>query len=169
MSATSKPPSAEPVRLAAESDFVLGDLVIHPSVREVVRGGERHQVEPRVMQVLVALARANGAVVSRDALISRCWDGRVVGEAAINRCIFKLRELAVAGEGRASFHIETIARVGYRLEAVDRAGHPLPPVAANAPAPGRAPYAIGALFAALVLVAAGWFALRGKSPSAPAV
>jgi TolB-like protein/DNA-binding winged helix-turn-helix (wHTH) protein/Tfp pilus assembly protein PilF len=68
------------------------------------------------MQVLVALVRAGGAVVSRDDLILRCWDGRVVGEAAINRCIFKLRELADAGEGRTYFHIETIARVGYRLE-----------------------------------------------------
>src|SRR5690348_12913386 len=148
MSATSKPPSAEPVRLAAESDFVLGDLVIHPSVREVVRGGERHVIEPRVMQVLVALAHANGAVVSRDELITRCWDGRVVGEAAINRCIFKLRELADAGEGgdEASFHIETIARVGYRLEAVDRVGRVLPPLAATATLPRkRGPaYAIGA-------------------------
>src|SRR5215467_8514100 len=102
-------PRSDPVRLAVEPDFTLGDLAIHPSVREVVRGGARQQVEPRVMQVLVALARANGAVVSRDALIHRCWDDRVVGEAAINRCIFKLRELADAGEGSASFHIETIA------------------------------------------------------------
>ena len=115
MSAPS-PPRSDPVRLAAEPDFALGELAIHPSVREVVRDGRRHQVEPRVMQVLVALARANGAVVSRDELIHRCWDDRVVGEAAINRCIFKLRELADAGGGTASFHIETIARVGYRLE-----------------------------------------------------
>ena len=81
MSAPS-PPRSDPVRLAAEPDFALGELAIHPSVREVVRDGRRHQVEPRVMQVLVALARANGAVVSRDELIHRCWDDRVVGEAA---------------------------------------------------------------------------------------
>jgi TolB-like protein/DNA-binding winged helix-turn-helix (wHTH) protein len=169
MSAISKPPSVDAIRLAAEPDFVLGDLAIRPSVREVVRGAERHQVEPRVMQVLVALARANGAVVSRDELIHRCWDDRVVGEAAINRCIFKLRELADAGEGRASFHIETIARVGYRLEAVDGAGHALPPVIAPTPARPRVrAYAIGAI-AALVLVVTAWLALRNKpaSPIAP--
>jgi TolB-like protein/DNA-binding winged helix-turn-helix (wHTH) protein len=166
MSAISKPPSSDAVRLAAEPDFVLGDLAIHPSVREVVRGGERHQVEPRVMQVLVALARANGAVVSRDELIHRCWDDRVVGEAAINRCIFKLRELADAGEGRASFHIETIARVGYRLEAVDGAGHAVPPMVAQTPARRRASaYAIGAI-AAVVLVVAAWLALRNR-PAPP--
>jgi len=170
MSAISKPPGADAVRLASEPDFVLGDLAIHPSVREVVRGGERQQVEPRVMQVLVALARANGAVVSREQLIHRCWDDRVVGEAAINRCIFKLRELADAGEGRASFHIETIARVGYRLEAVDGAGRALPPVAAIAPMRRRAPiYAIGAGIAAIALVAIAWLGFRnGPSvPSAP--
>src|SRR5215471_19117459 len=162
MSAISHPPSVDAVRLAAEPDFVLGDLAIHPSVREVVRDGARQQVEPRVMQVLVALARAKGAVVSRDELIHRCWDGRVVGEAAINRCIFKLRELADAGEGRASFHIETIARVGYRLEAIDAAGQPMPPPAASKPAPKRMSYAIGALLAAAILIAAGWLALRAK-------
>ena len=169
MSAPSRPPGTDAIRLAAEPDFALGDLAIHPSVREVVRGGERQQVEPRVMQVLVALARAGGAVVSRDALISRCWDGRVVGEAAINRCIFKLRELADAGEGRSSFHIETIARVGYRLEALDAGGHPVPPMTTDAPRPRRAPYAIGALVAAIVLVAAGWILLRGEPPATPSV
>jgi TolB-like protein/DNA-binding winged helix-turn-helix (wHTH) protein/tetratricopeptide (TPR) repeat protein len=162
--------SSAPIRLAAEPDFALGDLAIHPSVREVVRGGERHVIEPRVMQVLVALARANGAVVSRDELITRCWDGRVVGEAAINRCIFKLRELADAGGGgdEASFHIETIARVGYRLEAIDRAGRVLPPVAATAATLSRKrvpAYAIGAAIAAVALAVASWIMLHGKPPA----
>jgi TolB-like protein/DNA-binding winged helix-turn-helix (wHTH) protein len=166
MSATSNSSRSEPIRLAAERDFALGDLAVHPSVREVVRGGERHQVEPRVMQVLVALARADGAVVSRDELILRCWDGRVVGEAAINRCIFKLRELAEAGEGRASFRIETIARVGYRLEAVDGAGNVRPIVPAAAPARDRRlVYAIAIAMAGVVLAVA-WFAIEGR-PSAP--
>jgi len=168
MSAMSPPSrSSAPVRLAAEPDFALGDLAIHPSVREVVRGGERHVIEPRVMQVLVALARANGAVVSRDELIIRCWDGRVVGEAAINRCIFKLRELADAGGGGASFHIETIARVGYRLEAVDPVDRMLPPVAATTTLPRRRipAYAIGAAIAAVVLAVTSWIMLRGKPPA----
>ena len=114
------PPLArdEPVRLSAERDFSLGDLDIHPSVSEAQRGESRQHVEPRVMQVLVALASAGGAVVSRDELIQRCWDGRVVSEAAINRCISRLRALADRGDGTRSFHVETIARVGYRLQTV---------------------------------------------------
>ena len=112
------PPQArhESVRLSAERDFTLGDLEIHPSVSEAIRGGRAEHVEPRVMQVLVVLVGAAGAVVSREELVRRCWDGRLVGEAAINRCMSRLRALADRGDGTRSFQVETIARVGYRLQ-----------------------------------------------------
>jgi DNA-binding winged helix-turn-helix (wHTH) protein/tetratricopeptide (TPR) repeat protein len=105
---------ATPIDLAREADFGLGALAVSPSTREVRRGDWREQLEPRVMQVLVALHQAAGHVVSRDELIARCWEGRVVGDDAINRAIGRLRRLSEA-DGGASFEIETIARVGYRL------------------------------------------------------
>ena len=82
--------------MSAEPDFVLGSMTVQPSLREVSWDTNKEQLEPRVMQVLVALARADGGVVSRDELIRLCWEGRIVGEAAINRCILKLRDLADA-------------------------------------------------------------------------
>jgi len=103
-----------PASLAGEEDFQLGDIWVRPSLREVEANGARESLEPRVMQVLVALARANGAVVSRDELIRQCWGGRIVGEDAINRCVSKIRQLAEIAGGKA-FEIETIPRVGYRL------------------------------------------------------
>lgn len=66
------------------------------------------------MQVLIVLVEAAGAVVSRDELIQRCWDGRAVSEDAINRCIGQLRRLA-KGCDEPCFAIECIPRVGYRL------------------------------------------------------
>ena len=103
-----------PESLAGEHDFQLGEISVWPSLREV-RAGDKHEIlEPRVMQVLVALSRANGAVVSRDELIRQCWGGRIVGEDAINRCVSKIRQLSDFG-GSTSFEIETIPRVGYRL------------------------------------------------------
>ena len=66
------------------------------------------------MQVLVALARKRGQVVSRDELIETCWEGRIVGDDALNRCISKIRKL---GEANNAFRLETIPRVGYRLHA----------------------------------------------------
>jgi formylglycine-generating enzyme required for sulfatase activity/DNA-binding winged helix-turn-helix (wHTH) protein/dienelactone hydrolase len=104
--------ASRPVDLAQEPDFALGPLQVRPSSREVLAGSEREVLEPRVMQVLVALARRPDQVVSRDQLIEACWAGRVVGEDAINRCIGRVRRLA---ETHGGFSVDTIARVGYRL------------------------------------------------------
>lgn len=103
-----------PIYLAHEPDFSIGSLNVHPSTRELSREDERHVIEPRVMQVLVALHRADGAVVSKDDLALSCWEGRVVGEDAINRVISRLRKVS-EGLGKEIFRIETVTRVGYRL------------------------------------------------------
>jgi TolB-like protein/DNA-binding winged helix-turn-helix (wHTH) protein len=103
-----------PIDLAREPDFALGQSRVAPSTREVLRGSERELLEPRLMQVLVALFQANGRVVSRDELIARCWEGRIVGEDAINRAISRLRRLSEVDQ-EASFQLETIPKVGYRL------------------------------------------------------
>lgn len=105
-----------PIRLAREPDFRLGGLTVRPSLCEVEAHGRRRRLEPKVMQVLVALTRADDGVVSRDQLIEACWGGRIVGDDAINRCIGRLRRLAEAFED--AFSIETVVRVGYRLTPV---------------------------------------------------
>jgi Tol biopolymer transport system component/DNA-binding winged helix-turn-helix (wHTH) protein len=106
--------SGRPLDIGAESDFRLGALRVDPATRTVSAGGRKKSIEPRVMQVLVALARAEGGVVSRDQLIDRCWGGRIVSDDAINSCLAKVRALRDFVEG-PSFEIETIPRVGYRL------------------------------------------------------
>ena len=109
------PQRAPEVRLDREAAFRLGSAWVDPPAGEVVAGAFKTRLQPRVMQVLVALARAEGAVVSRDDLIALCWRGSVVGEDAINRCIQRLRRLGEEAPG--SFTIETMPRVGYRLTA----------------------------------------------------
>jgi DNA-binding winged helix-turn-helix (wHTH) protein/TolB-like protein len=100
------------IELAQEAPFRLGVLEVRPATREVLAGTAREVLEPRVMQVLVALAERRGEVVSREELIGRCWSGRAVGDDAVNRCTGAVRKLALAYGG---FALETIARVGYRL------------------------------------------------------
>jgi TolB-like protein len=102
------------IDLAREARFRVGAIEVRPATRELVGGGRREVLEPRVMQVLVALARRRGEVVSRAELISACWAGRVVGDDAINRCLGIIRRVADAHGG---FSVETVARVGYRLSA----------------------------------------------------
>lgn len=101
------------MQLAHQPGFSLGPLEVRPPTREVVSPEGREILQPRVMQALVALARARGAVVSRDDLIASCWGGRVVGEDAITLVMMKLRRLADRSGG--AFAVETIPRVGYRL------------------------------------------------------
>jgi adenylate cyclase len=103
----------EDIHLAREGPFRLGALTIEPSRRRVVHNDGREEIlEPRVMQVLVALAKADGQILSRDELIASCWAGMVVSEDALHRVVNRLRRLA---ETFAEFRIETIKKVGYRL------------------------------------------------------
>lgn len=102
------------VQLAHEPPFAIGAVRVTPATRQVSRGECHETLEPRVMQVLVALARAPNGILTRDELAECCWGGRIVGEDAINRVLSRLRQVA-AGIGGGSFSVETIRGVGYRL------------------------------------------------------
>jgi DNA-binding winged helix-turn-helix (wHTH) protein/tetratricopeptide (TPR) repeat protein len=136
----------------------LGRLTLDPPVRAIRRDdGASEVIEPRVMQVLLALAEARGEIVRRETLTERCWEGRVVGEDAINRVLSRLRRVA-EGIGADSFRIETITKIGYRLVEVGGTGAAIDaPVASPKPAPIR-PTRRGALAGA---IAAGGLALAG--------
>jgi DNA-binding winged helix-turn-helix (wHTH) protein/tetratricopeptide (TPR) repeat protein len=149
-----------PVVLAHEPPFRIGEAEFRPATREALRNGHSAVLEPRVMQLLVALRRAEGGVVTKDELVQLCWSGRVVGEDAINRVVSRLR--SASEKMGKPFQVETITKVGYRLAPAD--GTP-PAVAAAASTPARAVsrrrLLIGGSFAAAAIAAGGigWKAL----------
>jgi TolB-like protein/DNA-binding winged helix-turn-helix (wHTH) protein/tetratricopeptide (TPR) repeat protein len=151
--------------LATAAPFRLGGLLVRPATRQVVTPDGRALVaEPRVLQVLLALAGADGEVVSRDELIERCWDGRIVGEDAINRAIAKARRLAELTAPPA-FTIETIPKVGYRLQAqgaaeLSAALEPLQP-----PNAARRWMMVGGAAAVVAAAGGGVFAWRRRHPA----
>ena len=106
--------SGGPINLAHAAPFCLGEVEVHPPTRQLIRDGRSQTLEPRVMQVMVALAEAPGAVLTRDELIERCWGGVIVSENAINRVISRIRQIA-SDFGMDSFQVETITKVGYRM------------------------------------------------------
>src|SRR5580704_19780678 len=124
-------PAGQRTGLAHEQSVRLGALFIDPPSRRVAHDDGREEfLEPRVMQVLVTLLRAEGRILSRDELLDTCWPGVMVGEDALNRVMGRLRRLA-GGVGEGAFRIETVTKVGYRLVA---AGAERSSAATSAPA-----------------------------------
>lgn len=100
------------IALSRAEPFDLAGSRVNPAALEIEQAGGTITLEPRVMQVLVALYRSNGEPLSRDVLIDLCWGGRVVTEGALNRCVAQVRK-ALSGNPRV--RVETIPKVGYRL------------------------------------------------------
>jgi len=102
------------IDLKSEPNFQIGRLTVSPSACRVAGASNARALQPRVMQVLVALAQAGGEVVTRERLIELAWNGVVVGDDAITRAIGQLRRLAEWDEAR-SFEIRTVSSIGYAL------------------------------------------------------
>lgn len=139
------------IDLGNEKPFDVGGTHVRPAALEIEHEEDAVSLEPRVMKVLVALHRARGAPLSRDALIDQCWGGRIVTESALNRCVSQLRK---ALNGDAAIALETIPKVGYRLK--------IGSAAANGEKPALAPaQRTVTLKAAILLAAAAATAFAG--------
>ncbi|WP_369059737.1 winged helix-turn-helix domain-containing protein [Caulobacter sp. 73W] len=110
------------VDLLGEPPFVIGRLSVRPRTLEIEGPDGALTVEPRVMEVLVALYRAQGETVSRDELNAVCWMGRVVSLDAQTQAVARLRRVLAQD---ASVEIETVSKIGYRLRVAARAPAPL--------------------------------------------
>ncbi len=109
--------------------------------------------EPRVIQVLVALAEARGSVLTRDDLLRLCWDGRIVGDDAINRAVAEVRRIATSVG--AQFQIETVPRIGYRVTGIDWKAKPASEVSQSGPVANRRMLIAGGITALAVLAGGG--------------
>lgn len=105
---------ASPIELGARSDVDVADVRLRPSQREIAGPAGTVGLEPRVLQLLLALADGLGGVLARDRLLALCWGDAVVGEDALNRAVAGARR-ALRDAGSTRLSIVTIPRVGYRL------------------------------------------------------
>jgi len=96
--------------------FYLGEWEVEPMRGQLVGPSGTVHVEPKVMEVLVALAGKPGQVVERNELVDEVWAGRAVSDEPLNRCIAKLRRLLDDSRTDPKF-IETVPKRGYRLVA----------------------------------------------------
>jgi len=117
------------------SPFHLDAWLVQPELNRVSGPGGEVGLEPRVMLVLVRLARNPGRVVTRDELLDEVWGETIVGEENLTRAISDLRRV-LGDDARRPAYIETVRNHGYRLVApVSPAEAVAPPTVAAAPGP----------------------------------
>jgi Tol biopolymer transport system component/DNA-binding winged helix-turn-helix (wHTH) protein len=115
-------------------EFDVGEWRAQPSLNRLSRNGDEVRVEPKVMQVLEALAETPGEVVTREQLVARVWPGVFVTDDVLHRAIRELRR--VFGDDTSNpAYVETIRKRGYRLIAPVRRGGASEPAAPSLPPP----------------------------------
>lgn len=125
--------NAEGDNQAQQIPFLVGGWLVEPQRLRVSSDQLEVRLEPRVMQLLLFLARHPGRVIGRAELEETVWQGLVVGDDALTNAITKLRR-AFGDDPRKPKVIETIPKTGYRLIATVEA-----PVAASAATPQPEP------------------------------
>ncbi len=136
-------------------DFRLGDWRVQPTLCRLSQDGRTVQVRPKVMDLLVFLARSPGAVISKEALLNEVWRTEAVSESALTRTVTELRQ-ALGDNAERPHILETIPKRGYRLIAPVSDAEASPPSAGDVGSrawPGRA-YAL-ILVSLIGLVVAG--------------
>jgi len=96
--------------------IAFADCVLDDEAFTLLRGGAGVDVEPQVFDLLLVLARAPGAVLSRDDLIASVWGGRIVSDSAISARISAARS-AVGDDGKKQRIIRTLPRRGFQFVA----------------------------------------------------
>src|SRR6516162_8952845 len=102
----------------APAGIAFGRFLLLPHRRELRADGRPVRLGGRAFDVLMALIEASGAVVSKDELLDRVWQGRIVDENRLAGEITALRK-AFGAEREL---IRTVAGRGYQFTGETRAG-----------------------------------------------
>jgi len=95
------------------SRFVFGNVELDTARRMVTVDGKAVKLSPREYDLLVALARAGGNLVTNEELRQTVWQGAIEpGSRAISQCVSELRRKVDPDEPR---RIQLVRKYGYRL------------------------------------------------------
>jgi len=96
------------------NDFYINNIRVDADRCRVFRDDKVIALEPKVVQVLLYLARHPGEVVTHQTLLDNIWAGTVVEASALQRCIAQLRK-AFLDDARQQRIIATYPKRGYSL------------------------------------------------------
>jgi DNA-binding winged helix-turn-helix (wHTH) protein/TolB-like protein/Tfp pilus assembly protein PilF len=92
----------------------IADWEVDPALDEIRRGAEVVKLEPRKMQLLMALARRPGELVTTEQLFDEVWKDVVVTQSSVYQSIAQLRR-TLGDDTDEPRYIATVPRKGYRL------------------------------------------------------
>jgi DNA-binding winged helix-turn-helix (wHTH) protein/TolB-like protein len=97
-----------------EGDFRVGEWLVQPKVGTISKGDHEVSLEPKVMEVLVYLARHTDDVLSKERIIRAVWGDTFVTDEVLTNAISELRR-AFGDDAKDPHTIQTLPRRGYRL------------------------------------------------------
>ena len=112
----------------------FGEFRLDGRARLLLRDGIPVPLTPKAFDVLLHLARNAGRAVSREELLDAVWPDTVVTDASLTQAVFLVRK--ALGDAEVSRIVETVPRVGYRLNLPETATRPEAAPEPAAPGPG---------------------------------
>ena len=96
--------------------YRCGGFELDPAQVELRTEGEVRPVEPQVFALIAYLVEHRDRLVSRDELLEKVWDGRMVSDSALASRVKTARK-ALGDDGRTQRFIRTIHGKGFRFVA----------------------------------------------------
>jgi len=113
--------------------LTFGDHRLDIKRRELRRGTELIDLEPKVFDLLAFLVEHRDRVVSKDDLLQEVWGGRIVSESTVTTRINAVRR-ALGDDGTAQRLVRTFTRKGIRFVGeVTEMSDPAAPTASDSP------------------------------------
>jgi TolB-like protein/Tfp pilus assembly protein PilF len=96
--------------------YRFGNFELDTAKAELRANGATRPVEPQVFGLIALLVENRDRLVSKDEILEKVWDGRIVSDAAIASRVKSARQ-ALDDDGQAQRCIRTIHRQGFRFVA----------------------------------------------------
>ena len=94
--------------------YVFGGFTLDVPERRLSRGATPIQLSPKTFDVLLALVRQAGELVTKNDLLAAVWPNTFVEEGILIVHVAALRK-RLGDSARRSAFIETVSRYGYRF------------------------------------------------------
>lgn len=94
--------------------YGFGDFELDGRAVELRRAGAPVAVEPQVFALLLLLIENRERMVSKDEIIEKIWDGRIVSDSALTSRV-KSARAALGDDGKTQKYIRTVHGQGFRF------------------------------------------------------